>query len=467
MASLFVRNFTCPLHPLALHRSVIFGTTKKGAELEYLLASVYAVIFLGLIYRLPFFRNAGISFSWLLGLFLLKVVAGVLLSWVYTNYYPDRTTADVFRYFDDGRVMYEALFEHPSEYFRMLFAVENDNAYFSENYYTQMNSWIRPYETNIYNDSHTLVRFNAIIHLFSFGYFQVHTVFMCFLSLVGLTALYRAFSPWFPGQRFWLTLAIFGAPSVIFWGSGVLKEGLLFFAFGMLVFQAFRLMQGFRWGALVLAMLSASLLLILKFYILMALIPGLIAYGFLQWRRLKQPIFAYAGVCLIVIGIVLLFNASFPAYDIFQLLARKQVDFFGHASLTDSGSLLPASPLLPSLWGLIQNAPEAFGYVLLRPFPWEAGSALMWANVLENLLMLAIAVYATIFIRKLDRDQQGLLLFLASFVVILFLLVGWTTPVMGAIVRYKVPALPFYFLFFLLLIQPRRLPFLHSKLNRS
>jgi len=92
---------------------------------------------------------------------LALILFGVALWWIYTYYYPDRSTADIFKYFDDSKVMYDALWKHPADYFKMLFAIGNDNAYFDSNYYSHMNYWYREFDNKIYNDSHTIIRFNA------------------------------------------------------------------------------------------------------------------------------------------------------------------------------------------------------------------------------------------------------------------------------------------------------------------
>ena len=102
----------------------------------------------------------------------LKVLAGVGMYWLYTSYYPDRSTADIFKYFDDSKVMFDALFEQPGDYFKMLFGIANEGAHFDESYYQQMNHWFRKWERGIYNDSHTIIRFNALVRLFSFWVLQ-------------------------------------------------------------------------------------------------------------------------------------------------------------------------------------------------------------------------------------------------------------------------------------------------------
>ena len=146
--------------------------------MEYFLTLSYTLLFIFLIRKLSFFNINGLSFRILSTIFVIKILAGILLSFIYTYYYTDRSTADIFKYFDDSKIMYDALFQKPSDFFRMLFGIENNSAYFDKTYYATMNNWYRVYDSNIYNESHTIIRFNALIRIFSFGYYHVHTVFI-------------------------------------------------------------------------------------------------------------------------------------------------------------------------------------------------------------------------------------------------------------------------------------------------
>src|SRR5690349_1470874 len=106
--------------------------------MEFLLSALYAAFFIFLIHKLRFFETE-LSRKGLSLLFCIKIAFGVLLWYIYTYYYTDRSTADIYKYFDDSKVMYDALRTHPADYFRMLFAVGNDNAYFDQSYYSHMN----------------------------------------------------------------------------------------------------------------------------------------------------------------------------------------------------------------------------------------------------------------------------------------------------------------------------------------
>jgi len=69
---------------------------------------------------------------------------------------------------------------------------------------------------------------------------------------------------------------------------------------------------------------------------------------------------------------------------------------------------------------------------------------------IENaMLLLLLALF--LFFFKFESTHINLLLFCLTFVLILYLLIGYTTPVMGAIVRYKAPALPFLYVMLLLI----------------
>jgi hypothetical protein len=108
-----------------------------------------------------------------------------------------------------------------------------------------------------------------------------------------------------------------------------------------------------------------------------------------------------------------------------------------------SGSMLYTPDLQPNFLSFLQAAPIALANVLCRPFIGESFSPVVLMASLENLLLLAGIFFAVMRRRKLHFEQKNLLIFAIGFVVLLFVIIGWVTPVMGAIVRYKVPALPF------------------------
>ena len=77
----------------------------------------------------------------------------------------------------------------------------------------------------------------------------------------------------------------------------------------------------------------------------------------------------------------------------------------------------------------------------IRPWPTDPGGNLKWFNILETLGLFTWMFFGIWKYRKQRNKTQNDLLFItACFAILLFLLIGWTTPVLGAIARYRIPA---------------------------
>ncbi|MCC6690138.1 MAG: hypothetical protein IT235_01270, partial [Bacteroidia bacterium] len=155
----------------------------------------------------------------------MKIAAGTCMWYIYAYHYSDRSTADIFKYFDDSKVLFDALFTSPPDFFKMLFGISNNTSHFAQ-YYDQMNNWYNKYNSNLYNDSHSIIRINAFMRLFSIGCYHVHTVFISFMTLCGLAGTYHFFNDGLKDKPRVLAIILFLITSVLFWTSGVVKEAV-------------------------------------------------------------------------------------------------------------------------------------------------------------------------------------------------------------------------------------------------
>jgi len=107
---------------------------------------------------------------------------------------------------------------------------------------------------------------------------------------------------------------------------------------------------------------------------------------------------------------------------------------------------------------LIKNIPEAIGNSLLRPFPSDPGGALKYPSILEVWGTFIFLIVALIYRRKLTQRENGLIVAAVIFILSLSVLIGWVTPVVGAIVRYRFPALMGVIIISLIILKvPKRL----------
>jgi len=427
----------------------------------------YLIIFL-LINKWRFFRNSGISSKKLHLIFAIKFGVGLFLTWIYSKHYPIRSEADIFKYFDDSEILFSALKEHPSDFFKMLFGIGNDNQYFFDNYYIEMNNWDRQFDSHLYNDSHTIIRINAVIRIISFGVFHVHTLFFCFFSMIGLTAIHRVIKKHFKEKGNALLICLFLLPSVLFWSSGVLKEAILLMGMGLLLFSLDKIIYLKR-NIFYLLLLLCTLLVLLyiKFYVLIVLSPVLLAWIINQYWSIKKKYITY--IFIITLGSITLFNIEkiTPQYDFKEILVRKQQDFKGLANHMNSGSQFELTDIEQNFLSIIKVTPEAITNCFIRPLPSKSTGIIQWFAITENLFILLMLFFAAVGLIKnksIPVESSNLFLFGIALTLLLFTIIGLTTPVAGALVRYKVPALPFLTASLLLLIDLnpiiKRIPFL-------
>jgi len=429
---------------------------------EILLTLAYTSLFVYIIYKAKFFLLEGLSRKLLVGIFALKIIAGILLFLLYTYYYTDRSTADIFKYFDDSQIVFNLIYSNPIHFFQVLFGINMDSEYLIQ-YMDKTSFWYKPLEPNMYNDNRIIIRFNAFLRLFSLGYYQVHNVVINFLSFAGLVAIYKSFTPYFIDKRRLLAIAVFLLPSVMFWGSGLLKEGLVFFGLGFLIYYSFKITISKSPLHTLWILLALVLIGLVKPYILIAILPAILSYMWVKQSNGTKPVLKYIVVHTLLLILGLNLHWTNPKYDPLQIITNKQINFIRHAEFLKSGSRIELSPLEPDVLSFVKNAPVALYNSLIRPHIFEARSPIILLAALENMVILITIVLCIAFL-KTKGTNINMLLFCISFVTILYILIGLTTPVLGALVRYKAPALPFLMIIFISLIDieklTTRLPFI-------
>ena len=396
-----------------------------------------ALVFGGLMYIMPGFRGASkkaFIFSW-----AIKVIAALALLYTYTQVYPKRAEADAFKYFDDGIILREIATEDPAVFTRIIFGTWSES---DLRYLNRLNYWFRSYDHGIANDNRVVIRVNALLNLVTRGSYGLNLLVFLALAWLGSYWLFQVFLG-FSSSKITSYIAAFLVPSTVFWSSGILKEALLFFALGGFLYSIFRINQRFRWGMFTLGIVCFLLLLFLKIYILMALLPMvLITWLWVRttsWKKFAGRILACFAAC---ITCHVLF---FPEWSALSTLQGKQFDFIQMAHAVNAGSIVPIIPMDGSISTILALIPLGIWNVLVYPDISMLKNGQSVVAFTENVLILLILFGAVLRLNgvswKLDWRFPTLL-----FSLTVLSLVGMTAPVVGAMVRYKAPVLPFLLL---------------------
>ncbi|MBI2269933.1 MAG: hypothetical protein HYU69_06180 [Bacteroidetes bacterium] len=484
--------------------------------MEILLTLAYSFLFIWLITRLHFFQIDGIPRLWLIAVFLLKVLSGVFFWYIYTYYYPVRNQADIYKYFDDSKIMFDALHQHPSDFFKMLFGFDSA-PYLYDEYYSKMQLWSPRFKHAVNLENHTMIRLSVLFRLFSMGFYQVHNVFINALSFAGLVALYKAFVGYATGKNKLLFIAIFLVPTVLFWGSGVIRESFILFAMGFTIYYWNRLTAEQGNAKNIIAFIVFILLLfVIKITLCVLIISGCAAW-YLSIHIRRWPV-AVNFVLLTFLGFsAVAALAKFTSHNYFNTYVTKQIDFInisnGGLYLLNSNKMIyipyvkreklleqvgdsiykvrpgsdyyyynmpnsadtnyvynstdtltyklfsatvPAKsmiriPLLSATpWSFIKNSPTAFVNVFARPSVFESFDPFTLIAALENEAVLLLLIITLMLINRSAFNEPALW-FCLFLVTGFYVMIGWVTPILGAIVRYKAVVFPFLMIALVLL----------------
>jgi len=294
---------------------------------DIIFCSFYILLFSAIILWSKWFRAGEFSNKYFLAVFYIKLLFGVALWYIYTHYYKFRGTNDIFKYYDDALLIFHTLHTSAKDYFMMMTGLGDADIH----YQAIHNAMYDAYGSTLYNNSHFIIRLNAFFMLFSQGHYGVHVIFMCFISLVGLIYIYKTFIPFLADRGKELFAAVFLFPSALLWSSGILKEGLVWFSLGIILYHFIPLANGKKIQAKnsIAILIGFIVLYEAKAYILICLLPCMVTH----WLTKRVTFFSthrlstYLLVFILYLGSAFLPHLVLHTKNPLKMIADKQMDF--------------------------------------------------------------------------------------------------------------------------------------------
>lgn len=465
---------------------------------------IYPIVFILFLFLLirywKVFQLEGLSKWNLPAAFLIKFVIGLLLILIHIETYGvDELSHDGETFLKEGKLLHDVFLRSPADFFKLLTGIGETQDLINKHLY--MTEYWDAGDLTIINDSKNVIRVHSIIHFFSGNSLFIHLGLMCFLSIIAFRNIYISFQPYIEQHKsliFWFLLLI---PSTIFWTSSILKEPFMFLGLSFAVRAAFHNDSTIR--KVIFSFLAIILLILFKPYILVCLVLAAVAgviYTVVFKQRLALTVVSlllltFAGAYFLdkprerVVhylsrkqfdfvnvgkgGLHVLSDTCFYYFQPHQykylfiegnkVVLLKETDAyiikFGSIDkpipvhLNPQGkvwtsvynapgcaSFIETTMIMDSPQQLIKNIPEALINSLIRPFPTDPGSKLKFLAMIETWFILAFLIVSFFYRRSLSKKQRTMIFSLGVFALFLFLLIGWTTPVLGAIARYRFPA---------------------------
>jgi len=392
---------------------------------------------------LPLFRNSGLSGKGLSVLFLVKLVFSISIVLVYTYYYTDRGYADIYKYFDDGNTIYSSIGAHPKASLKIITGIGFDRSDPEiKEVRANTHHFDKKDDSFLESNHRQIIRINTVLCFFSYGSIYIHSLFFCFLSFIGLVALYRTLILFFEkGTGQILIIPVFLIPSVLFWSSGLLKETLVIFFLGMLFFTSVKLFA--MKNILVNLLLS---LLCLRF---LYMAKPFIALSFLISFYIMGT-FYFKGYLRIVSVLVATLAVTWFLYahntficEIMSSLISKRNEFVALGLKMKASSLVDEQVYAGGCLTPLKLLPMGFYNMFMQPFIWSHG-LFEKLFAFENLIILVLTLLTLFVFQKPKGTKLQLAVFCFVFFILNYTLIGITVPIIGALVRYKIFGLLFY-----------------------
>lgn len=410
----------------------------------YLIVIIYLVAFL--IVKAKYRQDKVLIKNFYLGL-TLKLFASLFFVFIYGFYYKG---GDTFNYFRHGRTLSSILFQNPKMYFEFITSYEVENV--------RQYNIKGPHHTFEAGTSFIVTRFASIFNLLSGNSYVGTSLLFAFASFLGLWAMYRVLCDMYPFAKKQIAFPILFFPSVVFWGSPILKDTIVIGFLGILLYSYYQVFYKRKRLVIYIPLLILSFFILksVKQYVIIAFIGAMLVWIILGLankastigKLLLRPILFVFLLSVLVLLAPQISKIS-QKFALDQVLERSQMTAEYIARTTsEDGSAYSLGDISYTPLGLLKVFPKAVIVTLYRPFLFEANNPIMLISAIESSIVIFFTIYTMFkigifrFFHEVFDDSFLLSCFVFS--IFFAFAVGLSSFNFGALVRYKIPCLPFY-----------------------
>lgn len=418
---------------------------------DLFLVPVYMLVFMLIINRLSKSFHSPILRKYFIWAALLKMLAGISLGFLYVYYYK---YGDTLRFYRFGQYYKDILLSSPEHSFMEALFMKNEE-------FINIISYRIDYAYGFADASFIINKFSGLFSIFSLNSYLVITLFFALFSFSGLWKMFMTFTKMYPKLYKDFALAILFFPSVVFWGSGLMKDSICIGAMGWLTWGIYntlfspKVKKGRLPIYISVVVISFWLILSIKTYIIMTYMAGMIIWMLFFYRDKISNTVIKASVTPVLVAIsipALIFGLQAFSEELGKYALENVVETALSLSTNlqsrEAGSSYSLGTIDPSMAGLLSKFPIAVNVTLFRPYLWEVNNPIMLLAAVESLIIFywTLKVFLKIGIFKSlgSVTGNGTIMFCLVYSIIFSFAVGLSSQNFGSLVRYKIPAMPFY-----------------------
>lgn len=436
---------------------------------DFLLAPLLIVMWIGIAMLIRNRKYKGtVIYKYFVPALVARIVGAVLTALMYQYYYGG---GDTFMYFFGAKDIFDALLGAPDAAYEMLFVDMSDWKLETFDHVKFVTFFSKEKEALV-------LKLGGVFSIVGFGTYIGISLGITFFSFLGCWCLFLVFYHIYPHLHRPFAYAFLFLPSMCFWSTGLMKDPLVIAGLGFFVYGIYFLLMkpNGKWiRNIILILLGVWLMKNIKVYVIASVFPATLIWFFLMFkdkirnptlRKIATPVFMIGGGGAAVLAVQMLGN-SFAAFSLEGFLEESaKMQWWLTLSTDRDGGTGYTLNFEPTVMGLLKVFPEAVNVTLFRPYLWEARKVIVMPSALEALFSFGYTIYVVYkvglgkILRYLITEPTVTFCFIFAF--IFAFAVGFTSMNFGALARYKIPCLPFYFAGLIILHSKVKYPHLGS-----
>lgn len=354
----------------------------------------------------------------------IKILAGIAVGLIYSMYY---TTGDTWVMFGEAIKLKNVAFS----------SVDNlINTYYKSDY-TSIHDFAYPIQPR----AAFMAKIVGVLALITGDNYWLCSIYLSLLSFTGFWLLAISIYS-ISGSRWIAVIPTLLFPSIVFWTSGILKESI---AIGALAAVMGIMLKGYNrqklnWFDWLILLVGLILVAQLKYYYAAIFIVAIISlFGtrsvLPRHSKWYWELLTVIGFYIVLMGIG---SQAHPNFWPSRFLTVIADNYDQYAQLSESGNFVVFNGLSPTIASFLIHSPKALLAGLVFPVWFEMVNVLKIPVLIENWILIAAILYNVRYFNLPQRPDSRILLFtVVIFIIIAAILLTFSAPNYGTLVRYK------------------------------
>lgn len=298
------------------------------------------------------------------------------------------------------------------------------------------------------------IKIISIFYLLTSCNYWITSIYFSLISFLGSWILSNALIANNRKMKLPVILAIFYFPTFVFWTSGILKEAIAWFCLAILVSYIYTFIhrRSLSLKQLLISLLLLYILWSIKYHYAAVLIlcAGPVIIYYLLQKYIKRSInyyFVVIGAFILISGLLMSSHPNFYPDRILSVILENHATI---KHLSEPGHSIQYIFVNDPYVHFFINIPVSLFGGLFMPLLWQGSNILSYITGLVNTILLLLFIIRVIdLLSSKWRPISFVEVSLGLYIIILAILLAYSTPNFGTLERYKIGYIPFFALWIL------------------